>query len=373
MKKILFIVTTLKRSGPINQLYQLISNLDGNKLKIEIITLSPEGEHSIKPDFDPFVENIKCLNFSRYDSMSRVVSSLKKNVADIDPDLIHTQDLRSDFYSLFLKMYPCISTVHNYPYGDYAFSFGKKGRLMAFAHLRILARKNKCVTVSKSILQQLGYLSNKKFTFIRNGVDDNFFLPVQAEDKKRLRQELQLPEDAVVYVTSAHLNERKDPRTLAKAVSRANENNYLICLGDGPLLGELEEKFGGERILFKGYQSNVMKWLHAADAYISASHMEGLPMGVIEAMACGLPAVLSDIPSHRELYDINEQAVALFETGNASSLQNVLDNELTMDRNEVERRSQAALSIVRDHLSARVMAKHYQDVYEETLSQGERT
>ncbi|MCM2971555.1 glycosyltransferase family 4 protein [Larsenimonas suaedae] len=373
MKKILFIVTALKRSGPINQLYQLVSNMDQGQYKVNIITLSPEGDNSIKPHFDEIVSDIECLNFSRYESAKTVIKSLKSRVDAIAPDLIHTQDLRSDFYTLFLKKYPCISTMHNYPYGDYPFSFGKKGTLMAFMHLRIFARKDKCITVSKSILDQLGYLSNPRFTYIRNGVDDTFFLPATQEEKYRLREELGLPADAVIYVTSAYLNERKDPRTLVKALSRSGSNNYFVCLGDGPLLEELTREFGSERIIFKGYQSDVVKWYHAADAYISASHMEGLPMGVIEAMACGLPAVLSDIPSHRELYDINEQAVALFETGNADSLQNVLDNELTMDKAEVERRSQAALSIVRDHLSARVMAKHYQDVYAETLSQGERT
>ncbi|MCX2523172.1 glycosyltransferase family 4 protein [Larsenimonas rhizosphaerae] len=366
--RILYIVTTMKRSGPINQLFQLISNLDPERYELHMISLSEEGDNSIKDRFEPFMLTMSCLGLSRYSSFFVARNSLRSAVERVEPDLVHTQDLRSDFYSLFLNGIPCVSTVHNYPYGDYPYSFGKvKGRGLAWLHLRIFSRKQRCITVSRSILKFLNKLDDPRFTFIRNGVDDTYFMPSTHDVKIRFRRDKGLPEDATVYIVSAHLTELKDPETAARAITESSGNNILVCLGDGPLRESLEQRYGGEKVRFVGYQSNVIEWLHAADAYLSASFTEGLPMGVIESLACGLPAVLSDIPAHRELHELNNDAVALFETGNVASLVQTLNKGLFSDAEQVDYRSRCALSIVRDHLSARVMAGHYQTVYDEAI------
>ena len=360
----------MKQSGPINQLYQLVSNIDSEKYELHMVSLSEEGENSIKDRFEPFMETMICLGLSRFSSFFDSRKAVRAAVDSIQPDLIHTQDLRSDFYTLFIKNKPCISTVHNYPYGDYAYSFGKiKGRILAWLHLQILSKKLRCITVSKSILEFLNKLEDSQYTFIRNGVDDSYFVPADTGQKALLRSRLGLPQDATVYVVSAHLNERKDPETAARGIIESEGSNVLVCLGDGPLKESLSQRYGGEKVRFVGYQSNVMEWLYASDAYLSASLMEGLPMGVIESMACGLPAVLSDIPAHREFHDINQDAVALFKAGNVESLVDTLNKGLFSDREQVDYRSRCALSIVRDHLSARVMAGHYQTVYDEAIKQ----
>jgi glycosyltransferase involved in cell wall biosynthesis len=80
----------------------------------------------------------------------------------------------------------------------------------------------------------------------------------------------------------------------------------LMC-GDGPARPRLERmarELGiADRVLFKGYVDDLWDLMRGADAFVSLSRFEGCPNVVLEAMACGCPLVVSDIPAHRELLD----------------------------------------------------------------------
>lgn len=76
----------------------------------------------------------------------------------------------------------------------------------------------------------------------------------------------------------------------------------LVILGKGPeaaMLRAMEPDTG--KLVMPGQVENVADYLKASDVFISASLGEGLPNTVLEALACGLPPLLSDIPPHREI------------------------------------------------------------------------
>ena len=80
----------------------------------------------------------------------------------------------------------------------------------------------------------------------------------------------------------------------------------LIMLGNGSLAGMLRQTFqkGGveDRVLFPGQvtQADLPRYYSMADLYISASHSDGTSISLLEAMACGRPSLVSDIPGNRE-------------------------------------------------------------------------
>lgn len=80
----------------------------------------------------------------------------------------------------------------------------------------------------------------------------------------------------------------------------------LIC-GDGSETGELNKLASdlriADRVRFLGYVGNLHALMKAADVCVSVSKFEGQPNTVMEAMACGCPLVVSDIPEHREFLD----------------------------------------------------------------------
>ncbi len=65
---------------------------------------------------------------------------------------------------------------------------------------------------------------------------------------------------------------------------------------------ELAARLGlSQRVRFAGFEPNVARWMQAADGFVLSSRYEGLPMVLLEAGACGLPAVATDVPGTREV------------------------------------------------------------------------
>ncbi|MCA1567612.1 MAG: glycosyltransferase [Acidobacteria bacterium] len=114
-------------------------------------------------------------------------------------------------------------------------------------------------------------------------------------------------EKVVLY--AGRIDAGKNVENLIAALAcLADEVPYaaLIC-GDGPRRHHVERmahELGiAHRIFFTGYVENLWGLMKRADALVSLSRFEGCPNVVLEAMACGCPLVVSDIPAHREILD----------------------------------------------------------------------
>ena len=77
-----------------------------------------------------------------------------------------------------------------------------------------------------------------------------------------------------------------------------------VILGDGPLrdqlLDQARELGLPGHVLFEGFQRDVRPYLRASSAFILTSNSEGLPLSILEAMACGLPCIVTDVGGNRE-------------------------------------------------------------------------
>jgi len=84
-------------------------------------------------------------------------------------------------------------------------------------------------------------------------------------------------------------------------------------VGDGPLKEKLvqEANFLGvsNYVFFEGFQDDVRPYLQAGSAFILTSHLEGLPLSVLEAMACGLPCIVTNVGGSAEA--VKHQVVGL--------------------------------------------------------------
>lgn len=162
--------------------------------------------------------------------------------------------------------------------------------------------------VSESAMQHFlalyrDYLpATARLAVIPNCVDTARFRP-SAALRAAARLRLGLPSGALLLGSAARLAEQKRPQlllALLAALLPRFPHLYLVLIGDGPLEAGLRrqaERDGlGGRVLFAGFQRDVEQWLPALDLHLLLSRNEGFGIATIEAMACGVPAVGSEVP-----------------------------------------------------------------------------
>lgn len=161
--------------------------------------------------------------------------------------------------------------------------------------------------IRDNLVRYYGFPASK-LQVVKNGVDVHAFSPVSAEGRRAARAALSIPGEAAVIVSTARLHEVKriDRLISAFGVLRSEGADlWLLLAGDGPARGQLETVARSidhdGRIKFLGHLVDIRTALHAADVYALPSDVEGLPLALLEAMACGLICVATDIVGPREV------------------------------------------------------------------------
>lgn len=139
---------------------------------------------------------------------------------------------------------------------------------------------------------------------IHYGRPAGFFAPRDEAVRARLRQELGVPADAVVCFTAARLTPVKGfahqlQAARALRATPAGRKIHFVWAGEGEQRGELEREIarlglaGSVHLL--GQRWDVADWHDAADIFVLPSHLEGMPLAIMEAMAKGLPVVATAV------------------------------------------------------------------------------
>lgn len=367
--KVLYVISSLKACGPVNQLYGIIKYLDRAQFEPIILTLFKESNDSRIADFHDLNVRTYCLNVNKKNSFYKSKSLLKAIVDKISPDLIHSHGFRPDSYAYkYLNQYKHCNTIHNYPYEDYIMTYGKVlGNIMAYKHIDIFSKMNYPIACSNTIVNKLKKNSNKDIYVIQNGIDEENFSAVDYQTKLALRENLNIDKNKTIFIYSGVLSYRKDPITIIDAFNKANINNRaeLLLIGDGPLRAECEDKVrDGVRIL--GKVNNVVDYLRASDVFISSSKSEGLPMAALEGLAVGLSLILSDIEPHREIFQnsIIKDAGEFFSIHNTEQLARLMNKYCTIN---LEYKSKSSLKIFNEYFTAQAMSNSYQEYYKKIL------
>lgn len=166
---------------------------------------------------------------------------------------------------------------------------------------------------------------------------------VPPEAGAALRREWKIPPEAFLLIYPAEFSKRKNQALLLRGLAALPKQVWLLLPGEGACLEEcraLARELGvADRVRFPGQVSNIPACLRAADCAVSASHSEGLPFNIMEAMRAGLPIVATDVKGHSDL--LEGGAGLLYPDGDGAAFATAV-NRLLADGAERERLGRAA-------------------------------
>jgi glycosyltransferase involved in cell wall biosynthesis len=147
--------------------------------------------------------------------------------------------------------------------------------------------------------RQMGLIRNDNTIFIGNGV--NLERYSQSGSRQALRREFGVADDERLFCCVGRLDKQKGLDVLIEAYSWLNPKAHkakLWFVGDGDLRTWLHELVRREGLLdyvkFLGFRKDIPQILSAADVFVLPSRFEAMPLSIIEAMAMGLPCIVSD-------------------------------------------------------------------------------
>jgi len=363
MKKILYVVSNLRKSGPTTVLYNLIKNLDRDKFLPVIVTVINETEKTRIDDFRKLNVEIFTLGLTHKNFLFISKKKIKRLITPYAPDIVHSHSLYADYLIARIEKYvKHISTIHSYVYEDYISKHGiLLGLFMSLLAMQAIKRTDRVICCSYSLRKKYEKKSSKNMYVIQNGFDFDMFDNRSNLTKQELHNELKLHNDKMVFIMVGSLSKRKDPLTVIKAFleSKYSSNGLLVILGDGDLYTECLS-YLNDNILILGYMENVVEYYMAADVFVSASISEGLPNTVLEAGAFGLKMILSDIPEHKEIFGVIPQNddIKFFEVCNICDCKRCFS-----DIRDNETHSYVISQHIRENFSAKKMTVKYEELY----------
>jgi glycosyltransferase involved in cell wall biosynthesis len=262
----------------------------------------------------------------------RLLADLRRVIQEFKPDLVQSGPLqRSAFLVALSGFRPLVSMSWGYDLLHDA----SRNSLWRWATQYTLTRSaimvGDCATIRQKAIS-FGMPGDRIVTFPW-GVDINHYSPDgSGRNQPDRRERLGWGAETFVLLSTRGWEPIYGVDLIARAFARLAPQRpelRLLMLGNGSLSGELRRIFRQagvlEQVHFPGQvnQRDLPRYYRAADLYLSASHSDGTSISLLEAMACGRPALVSDIPGNREWVFQGENGW-WFENGDVESLTQAL-------------------------------------------------
>lgn len=206
----------------------------------------------------------------------------------------------------------------------------------------------------------------KKIEYVPGiGIDLDYIENIQI-DKYKLREKLNIPKDNKVIISVGELSKRKNHEVVIKALKDINNITYLIC-GQGNL-DQYLKKLAIENNIdlhLLGFRSDRLELIKMSDIFVFPSLQEGLPVALMEAMACEIPCVASKIRGNTDLIEENINGL-LFNPNNIDELvkciDKIINNNGTILANSIKYNIQKGREVSLENIS-----KMQKQIYEKIL------
>lgn len=215
-------------------------------------------------------------------------------------------------------------------------------------------------------LKKFEKISVRKLLTIENGIDESRF--DRDIDKDLKRRELGIPVDGLVVGVISRLEKVKGITYLLQATPKILKQYpklILLVVGDGSeknaLITECHQLGVQSHVVFTGSRNDIPEILQVLDVYVLPSLSEGLPMGLLEAMAAGCPVVATNVGGIPNAVTHEDTAI-LVEAGESKKLAVALIN-LLQNKSLRNRLSINIQDVFHENYTAEIMVKKYMQLY----------
>ena len=235
----------------------------------------------------------------RFEIIWKLVDYLKENNIDI----VYSINWTTFFYAVIAAKIAGVKVIMHGEHGRDQANYDKKfKRLLA---RRFLAKFCDAITAVSpdivNIIHDLWKVPKEKIYYIPNGVDTDRFKPI--ENKSAAKRRLGIPSNSVVIGTIiGQIRPVKDIPTLLEAfqqIHNAISNSYLVIVGNKDKFHELESlakrKAIEKNLRLVKNTIFVERIYNGIDIYVNSSVYEAMSLAILEAMACGLPVVATEV------------------------------------------------------------------------------
>lgn len=306
MIKLLLLIPTLDRSGAEKQFTLLATRLPKDEFQVHVAALTRGG---------PFAEvleqhGVPCTIIGkrlRFDPFA--LSRLRSLVRAEDPDVLHSWLFAGNAYArLIAGRQPRPRVVVS----ERCVDTWKSGWQL-WLDRRQIRRTQRLIANSHSVAdfyRERGFPPDR-IAVIPNGVEIPQF---DTGERKAVLDEFDIPPEHSVVGYVGRLARQKRGKDLIWAMQllrQLREKVHMLVVGDGPerrKLQDLAKHMGCDHLVrFASHRDDASRFYAAFDVFWLASDFEGMSNSLMEAMAAGIPCVVSDIPPNRELLEDGKQ------------------------------------------------------------------
>jgi L-malate glycosyltransferase len=309
--RVLHLITRLPVGGAERLLVDIASQLDRNRYESVVCCIQEKGE--LAQELEALGIPVLCLNRMRSKRFDlRAVADLIGLIRARRISLVHCHLYHANLYgrlAALVARVPAIATVHN-TYVRRKLHRRLLNNLLSRGSARVIAVSEE---IRRDLLRYDG-IAPDRIVMIQNGID---LRRVETQmTRLQARERLGISAEEFTIGCIGRLEEQKGHRYLLEALAMLEEDQTLagrtrvLLVGDGRLQRELKERASAlgvaGKVSFLGTRRDIAEILKALDLVVMPSLWEGLSVAMLEAMAAGLPLVISDVGGVSQALGNNE-------------------------------------------------------------------
>lgn len=374
--KVVLVITNLATGGAETMLLKLLQHIDRTRFSPTVISLVSLGE--IGPRIEDLGIRVQALGMSRGQFNPMFVFRLAQLLRQIGPDIVHTWMYHADLLGgIAARLAGCGHVVWCIRQSNLSKSENKRSTLWVVKICAVLSRCLpdqiiSCSYRAKEVHEAVGYASSK-LQVIPNGFDLSRFVPNLAA-RQSVRLELGVAAGTPLIGLIARFDPQKNHFGFVEAAANIHAqlgDVHFVLAGTGvdnsnaKLLAAINANGLGDHMHLLGRREDIPRLMAALDALASSSHGEAFPNVLGEAMACGVPCVVTDVGDSAEIVGPTGRVVA---AGDMPGLAKGLLELLQLPAKERESLGIQARARVAAQYEIRHVIRMYQSFYEQLVA-----